>query len=586
LNRCIRLHPDGRIYGWRALRKNNHTGDYVRTAAPSSGKTGKAGQFTQFLRDHPEIERSLQRYVLEDKGKSALLSARHSHQDSYVHFRRECIAAGISSARYPFNAKDGGRRAIRRYCLDLLRRHFSILAGKVGGPDARQRSRIGQGIAARWRSTGPFDAVMLDAHKMNFISCVGIPRAYGIDVVPIERLNLLLTADEHSTAILGYHVAVGEPSAFDVVQALRAALTPWKPRKLLLPEHKYPEGAGLPSGLIPECAGLAWNTLFLDNAMVHRANLVCEKARKHIGCAVNFGPVGRWDRRPLIESLFSMISRSAFLRLCNSTGTGPGDPTRPKATRNAIKYELLYEEMLDFLDIVICTYNARPRDHLGGLSPLSVLSDALLCAPTRWLPRKLPNTPERLAHLGISVEELPVRGSLKSGTYPYVQFLGARYSSPLLAQAYELIGQRIRVHIDEDDIRSFKAFLPTGEEFGYLTAPNHWSQSAHTRQVRREILSAAAKSEFVIDPLLDTVTEFAAAQARKVVREQRERGSKPPKVSREATALARLLKNTQLAPPVVLDTPQSPAESPSAPRRTRTPSPSFLPKLRHRGVQK
>ena len=42
-----------------------------------------------------------------------------------------------------------------------------------------------------------------------------------------------------------FAVSIGaEPSAQDIVQAVKSALSPWKPRQLVIEGHRYPEAAG------------------------------------------------------------------------------------------------------------------------------------------------------------------------------------------------------------------------------------------------------------------------------------------------------------------------------------------------------
>jgi putative transposase len=585
LERCTRLDQDNRIFGWRALLPWKHTQGYSRTAPPKSQAGGQGGTMAQFFREHREIEQSLSDFVLERKGRSALLSSRYTHRDSYAHFRRQCAQAGIASTQYPFNSKDLGRRAIRRYCRQLLLSDFAAHARVLGGPTAQLRTRIGQGRGARLRSEMPFDIVCLDAHKLDAIGCVRVPRGSRVEHIPAERLNLILVVDDFSSAILGYHVSLGEPSALDIAKAIRAALTRWKPRALSLPGLEYPEGASMPSAAIPGCEGLAWNALFLDNAMVHRAYAIAETARKRIGCAINFGPVGQWWRRALVESLFSALERRVFLRLCVSTGTGPADPVKPNATANAVKYEFLLEELRDLLDISICVYNAEPKEALEGLTPLQFLSDALLCAPTLWLPRRLPQSSYDLAELCVTTLELPVRGSRKEGRHPYVQYLEARYSSPVLSQFYDLIGTRIRVHLNEDDIGRFKAFLPSGEEIGFLTANDAYSQTKHDSSVRRQVLKARREKKLIVGPGEDHIAAFTEVKTRELLSSQRKRIGKPPRISKQATALARTLELTQLPIPQVSDEGPHP-DPPQRPTTSGRRQSSLLPRLRHRGVQK
>lgn len=585
LNRCIAEHEDGGIFGWRALLPWQHTRTYVRLAAPVTGASGNGGSFMQFLRDHPEIATPLDEVILKTKAIDALRESRYSHKETYGHFRRLCLRAGIPVTRYPLNAKDDGRRAVRRYALELLKTHFSEHAARTGGTNARLRARIGLGVGRCFSSEVPFDLVSIDAHRLNFIGCIGIPTSTRIEVVPIQRFQLLPVVEHYSRAVLGYEVAITrEPGAHDVIKAVRHALTPWSPRKLTLPGHAYPDGAMLPSAL-PDLRGLCWSALLIDNASIHCSTAVAENLRKRLGCALNFGPVRRWYRRPLVESVFSALERAGFLRLPNTTGTGPADPQRPDAVANAVKYEMLLEEMLDLIDIVICTYDATVRDSLGKISPLERLSEAVLAAPAQWLPRSLPPLPPWVPELGAIVLTLTVRGSRKQGRRPYIQYEHVRYSSPVLSQAHDLIGQKIRVHVQNEDLRTVKAFLLTGEELGILNATGGWDRTRHDLSLRQHVLRAAEDRTLIVGPGEDPIQTFLVLKAQQALTRQNARRRRRPTVSQEATALVRAARTSEQPVPEV-DPMIAQSTPPPLMRSPTIPLPSFVPPLRHRGVQK
>src|SRR5260370_58424 len=67
LNRCMAIHADGRIYGWRALLPHEHVRPYVRWTRPRAGTRGLAGAFRQFLRDHPTLREALDAAILRNK---------------------------------------------------------------------------------------------------------------------------------------------------------------------------------------------------------------------------------------------------------------------------------------------------------------------------------------------------------------------------------------------------------------------------------------------------------------------------------------------------------------------------------------
>ncbi|MDP9014229.1 MAG: hypothetical protein M3O41_16525 [Pseudomonadota bacterium] len=588
LNRCLSLHEDGRVYGWRALLPYQHTREYVRQAAPATGPYGHAGAFHQFLADHPEIAAGLEKAILSTKVIDAVRESRFSHAETYGHFRRLCRRGGVSQTRYPLNTQDQGRRSVSRYARELLRAHFAMAAGRTGGGDARVRARVGLGKAAPMVAEMPLDLVSIDAHRLNLIGCIGIPTPTRVELIPIHRMQFLPIVDHYSTAVLGYHVAMGrEPGALDVIKAARNALTPWKPRVLTLPDHRYPDGAMMPSAALPEAVGLCWNTLWVDNASIHCAIDVSEGLRRRLGCAMNFGPVRQWYRRPLVESLFSALERSGFLRLPNTTGTGPADPHRPDAAKNAVKYKMLVAEMLDLIDIVVCTYNGTPRDSLGHASPLERLSDAVLGASSSWLPRVLPPLPPWAPEIGVTVLVKTVRGDTKQGRRPYIQYANVRYTNPILASAYDLIGREIRVHVSLDDLRTMKAFLPSGEEIGVLTAATGWNRTPHDVALRRDVLVAIRDKTLRVAPGDDPLQSFLVLKAQQAIEHRDAKRSRRYRVSPEATALAKAMQVTaQTVPPV---TPGAVGRRPGAPltrQAHQTTPPSFVPLVRHRGVVK
>jgi putative transposase len=586
LNRCVALHEDGRIYGWRALLPYLHVRPYVRLSAPRASAKGNAGTFDQFLRDHPEISEPLDAVILNTDLGDAIRESRYSHKETYGHFCRLCRKAGIGQTRYPLSTKDCGRRAIRRYARQLLNAHFAQAAGRTGGEVARMRARLGLGKGPQMRAHSPFDLVSIDAHRLNFIGCIGIPTATCVELVPIHRMQFLPLIDHYSTAVLGYQVSLTrEPAAEEVIRATRHALTPWKPRALLLPGHAYPEGAMMPSAALPQAAGLCWNALLLDNATIHCSTEVAERLRKRLGCAINFGPVRQWYRRPLIESLFSAVERAGFLRLPNTTGTGPADPHRQDAATKAVKYEMLYEEMLDLIDIVVCTYNGTRREKLGYASPLERLSDAVLAAPKFWLPRTLPSLLPGLSDIGTTVVTKVLRGDRQQGRRPYIQYKGVRYTNPVLSSAYDLIGRPIRIHVNIDDLRTLKAFLVTGEEIGILTAATGWDRTPHDRLLREDVLRAIRDKTLVVAPGEDPLQAYLVLKAQQALDKHRRQQGQRRRVIPEATALARAVRVSAQSVPEVASGPiETPL--PGVARARPVQRPWFVPQVKHRGVLK
>lgn len=81
-----------------------------------------------------------------------------------------------------------------------------------------------------------------------------------------------------------------------------------------------------------------------------------------------------------------------------------------------------------------------------------------------------------------------VRGNIRLGRRPYIEYEGARYQNEVLARTPDLIGKRLALSINPEDPRSLLAFLPGGSELGILTAHGFWGRTPHTLEVRKAIL--------------------------------------------------------------------------------------------------
>lgn len=88
-----------------------------------------------------------------------------------------------------------------------------------------------------------------------------------------------------------------------------------------------------------------------------------------------------------------------------------------------------------------------------------------------------------------TIQKRTIRGSLESGKKPYVQYEGVSYRSERLANSAYLLNTELILHVNVDDLRTLKAYLPDGSEFGYLTASGRWSLTPHSLQTRKSINS-------------------------------------------------------------------------------------------------
>ena len=202
-----------------------------------------------------------------------------------------------------------------------------------------------------------------------------------------------------------------------------------------------------------------------------------------------------------------------------------------------------YEDLLDLIDVVVATYNGEPQSGLGNYSPLQVIQD-YVGNDTSMLVRHLPALVAGQPDLHVIVETVTVRGSLENGKRPYVEKDGERYTNALLADSATLLGEKIRIHIDQSDYRSFAAFLPNGQPLGVLRARGAWGTIPHTRDMRISINALIRSGKMVLGPGEEPISGFLRLLGQRALDEKESSKGKQEKISPSATRLARAFVET------------------------------------------
>jgi putative transposase len=129
--------------------------------------------------------------------------------------------------------------------------------------------------------------------------------------------------------------------------------------------------------------------------------------------------------------------------------------------------------------------------------------------PGAPLMRKLVNSIGSSSQTVLTIKEAPaVRGKITDGRRPYVQIDRVRYTNPTLARMAGLIGKKIVVEINEQDMRSIIAFLPSGDSIGVLRAVGKWGRTPHNRQTRKAINSLVSRRVLILSLLDDPVQAY------------------------------------------------------------------------------
>lgn len=171
--RCIKRHPDGRIYGFRALVPYARIEPYKRTKqvnkGPSTGKGGMSGALNMLIDKHPKIKEMLNK-ELRERNKplgSSVREVRKSIKRIHKKFLEACRAEKIGLDEYPFNQDYLGQRSLSSYLKNRAEQTSFELAAHDAGA-----SRIGAGFpttdhAKPDPALNPFEVVEFDGHKID-----------------------------------------------------------------------------------------------------------------------------------------------------------------------------------------------------------------------------------------------------------------------------------------------------------------------------------------------------------------------------------------------------------------------------------
>jgi len=567
-NRCVSHDDRGHLFGWHALLPYQHVKAYARVAAVRPRETCTKGGYTGALGAlfalHPDVQEQLDNYLLTGSRDGSLPESRATPAAAHKYFLKLCERKSLSGLAWPFSVASRGKTTLWRYVRQFFDLHYAQVVQAQYGQIAGAKANTGTGNRSRIQASLPFDVVELDEHAVHFVGCIGIPTAKGLKWVPLQRLTIIVLADRASRAILAYSVIVRrEPTEQDILLVVARALAPWEAREMTVPGFEVKPATGMPSALIPELAHCGFSLLLVDNHLSHLAEGVSMQLGDMAGCAVNYGPTYRFERRPCIEGIFKKLEASGFVRLPSTTGSNPQDPRRRDPAGAATRHCITLGAMLDLIESVIADYNAQQTAGNFSSSPLdqlrSTVQDSQLGFLAPWIPPRLAHEPA----LDTAIEIGKVGGNRAKGVRPHIYLDRVRYTSPALSSRWGLIGKKVIKHIREDNIQSFVAYLETGECLGPVRAMGNWGLEPHSRAVRKEInaaLDAGAFSEARGEsPVTTWLTLLGRAVAAKALK-----GSL--KLSRAANVLAEEERrgNTVVSELDCVDSPVVPTHAPRA----------------------
>ncbi|MGB6310593.1 MAG: hypothetical protein WBF89_22650 [Steroidobacteraceae bacterium] len=493
IERALRRHPDGRPWGFRALIPSLRTVAYQRRKNSKGKGRGLSGSFGQLLDRHRELEGLLCKLI---QSREVLLMQRGERfyvkglNLAHNRFTALCRSLGLTAKDYPLNQDEQGRRSLGNTLRNRMLEGFAGAHRSAGG------ERVKPAAALKWGHakvvTDPFDTVEFDAHKLDLRLKILDQDPYGDEqAFEIERVWLLAMIDIGTRAIIGYTLCLRrEYGRYDVIRTLEKALAPAQRPPITIPDLEPIKNGGFVSEVFPETAYACWRQIRFDNARAHLAADSLDVACELLGCTVDVGPAYEPDDRPFIERFFGTVATRFTHRLPGTTGSKASDVLRLlKDPGNDLRLVVSLDELRELLAVWVMNYNGTPHGGLGsGRTPLEAMRVGIRDRPI--LLRHLPQALRGNLCLLQRVHPARVRGHVGRGDKPHISFYHVRYTSERLARAPELIGKRLRIYYDADDIRVLRAFLADGTEFSELTAGGLWSATPHSLEVRTRIFKA------------------------------------------------------------------------------------------------
>jgi len=529
LERGLSLHADGCVFGFRALQPHSRVASYARLTGVvvqgERGSRGAAGAFSQLLERYPMLATWLRQQVKRRRVSlgqvhtdGRLHTRLHGLQPLHVAFLQECRAVGLTVADYPFNT-DG--RAIRslgaRLKAEMLR---TFAAGaRAAGASHLKGLPYHDNEASVPSAKRPYQVVEFDGHRLDIRLKIVVRDQLGFEhEFEIERVWLLAIIDVCTRAVLGYHISLGrEYSRYDVIKTIENALEPHRTRSFTIAGLAFDARDGFPSQRLPELGYVTWEWMKLDNAKANLANESLAAMCEFVGCCVDAGPKYSPDERPYIERFFGTIASRLSSRLPGYTGSHPRDLRRALADpKGNLRLFVSLDELDELVEYAIGSYHGTPHAGLNNVTPLEAIE--YFVRGRQQLLTWLPEHHRRTLCLMQSAVRCRVRAYLEKGVRPHINLHGARYTSNVLACSTHLIGQRLLVYMNADDMRSVRAFLADGSELGVLDAQGAWRVMPHTLTLRRKILKEKANRGSLASASANPIEDYLnvkLAQAKK-----------------------------------------------------------------------
>jgi putative transposase len=491
-NNCIKEEVSGNIFGFRALIPGKTIKEYTRNEFPSLSKRQsqqKSGCFKLLMDTYPTLQDLVDSLFFKKNNRGVnepVIKKKEIHRK----FIKACRELGLKPPDdYPFNTKELARRSLYNYLTKLEERNMTMASERY----TKDKNNINTHFYEQSpNQLKPYERVQFDGHRIDLSISITFETPSGDEVTKeMDRLWLLVIIDVATSAILGYHISLNkEYNSNDVLQCIKKSIEPWEPLQFEIPGLKYPDGSGIPSGVIEETSWALWDEFYYDNARANLSKIVKDRLKRIVNCRINAGPAKSPTKRALIERFFGILEENGYHRMINTTGSNPKDPRRNEPEKNAIKYQISIEELEQLTDYLIAEYNSTPNEGKSFSTPLESMRYRIKKDP---IIRQIPIESRDDIPFFCIEGKREIKGDIKDGRRPYINFENVRYTNELLLRSPGLIGKTLTLVINIDDIRFITAYLPDGSEFGKLIANGYWGKVKHSLALRKEIFKLRNK---------------------------------------------------------------------------------------------
>lgn len=522
VGKCIKINPQtGRQFGYAGLLPYKQLKDSMDIPIKNSQSKSR-GAFSQLLLKHPILSEFISDTYF--KNSKTILEKNITIGNLYYKFLEKCRDVGIQDYEYPFNTSDRARRSFYKYIKNL---ELSNANNSMRRADKNVRQKFystGIGRSMRPVPLAPFSVVQLDGHKIDMLYTVDVINKHGELVrMPAMRMWLIAVIDVSTRTILGYSLTTNENyNQTDVLRAIRNAIIPKTPIEFSLAGLKYPDNYGFPSLAIPAIAWAMPNTIMLDNAKSHLAQNVIEKLCSQLYCSMNFGSVATPETRGIVERVFKTLEENGYHRTVSTTGSNINDVRRNNAEKDSVTYQITYNDIAQLTEYFIALYNNSPHSSLDNQTPLECMQRRIIEAGMQ--PCIADSAMKRKVYELTNITEIKtIRGSIKNGKRPYITYKGTEYRNDILSQSMGLIGQKLIIDINPDDISTIRGFFEDGTELGILTAVGEWGRRSHSLKTREEAMKLANYNKQKNNPFYAPLTELENELNERAANERRAR---------------------------------------------------------------